>query len=263
MRDNESVNRAFSAQASHYDSDDKANQVIVDLRRQVYEHVSRYMKSNSRILELNAGTGIDATYFASQGHTVLATDVSDGMVMELNKKVAAHNGRMLVKQLSYDKIDRINDGPFDYVFSNFGGLNCIDDLSEVTKHLPRLLKPDGQVTWVIMPVVCGWELLSTFKGSPAGFRRLKKEGVMANIDGEYFHTWYHSLKSIRKAFGEGFTLTASEGLAAVSPPPHRSDFPVKHPGLYRFLRSTDRLVNKSFPFNRWADHIIVTFRRKV
>jgi SAM-dependent methyltransferase len=273
MRDNRPVNRAnvapaanvasvaFSVQAPHYDSDDRANPVIADLRKQVYDHVSRYMKPRSRILELNAGTGIDATYFISLGHTVLATDLSDGMVMELNKKAAVHNG-LSVKQLPYNKIDEITDGPFDYIFSNFGGLNCISDLSEVTKHLPRLLKPDGYVTFVVMPVICGWELLSTFKGSPAGFRRLKTGGVPAHIDGEYFHTWYHSFKTIRKAFGDQFTLTGCEGLAAISPPPHRSDFPGKHPRLYKFLRGTDRLVNRSFPFNRWADHIIMTFRLK-
>jgi SAM-dependent methyltransferase len=269
MRDNSSANVAFSAQASHYDIDDKANPVIADLRKQVYEHVARYMKPGSRILELNAGTGIDASYFVSIGHMVVATDLSDGMVTELNKKAGPHAGRLRVRQLSYDRLNEIpgtgpgqDDGPFDYIFSNFGGLNCIDDLTLVTRHLPRLLKPDGYVTFVIMPVICGWELLSTFKGSPVGFRRLKKE-ALARIDNEYFPTWYHSFKEIRKAFGESFTLTGSEGLAAVSPPPYRADFPLKHPRLYKFLRSTDKLLNRSFPFNRWADHIITTFRLKV
>jgi SAM-dependent methyltransferase len=265
MRDNESVNgtnAAFTTQAAHFDVDDKANPVIVDLRRQVYEHLARYMKPRSRILELNAGTGIDATYLVSLGHTIVATDLSDGMVNELSRKAAAHNGQMSVRQLSYDKLDEINDGPFDYIFSNFGGLNCIGDLSHVTKQLPRLLKPDGYVTFVIMPLICGWELLSTFKGSPAGFRRLKKE-VLANIDNHYFPTWYHSFKEIKKAFGEKFTLISAEGLAAVSPPTYRHDFPGKHPQLYKFLRGTDKLLNRNFPFNRWADHIITTFRLKV
>lgn len=261
MRDNVSVNRAFSSQSSHYDSDDRANPVIADLRKQVYEHVARYMRPASRILELNAGTGIDATYFVSSGHTVLATDLSDGMVTELKKKAAVYNGKLSVRQLSYDKLDEVTEGPFDYIFSNFGGLNCIDDLGDVTRNLQKLLKPDGYVTFVIMPVVCAWELLSTFKGSPAGFRRLKKH-VMANIDNEYFPTWYHSLKAIKKAFGEKFTLISAEGLAAVSPPPYRSDFPVRHPKVYRFLRGTDKMLNRSFPFNRWADHIITTFRVK-
>ncbi|HMJ69892.1 MAG TPA: class I SAM-dependent methyltransferase [Cyclobacteriaceae bacterium] len=258
----DSVNRAFTAQAAHYDTDDLANPVIGDLRHQVYDHLSRYMKPQSRILELNAGTGIDALYFASKGHTVLATDLSDGMITELNRKAASVNGRIAVKQLSYDRLDEINDEKFDYIFSNFGGLNCIDELARVTQHLPGLLKPGGHVTFVIMPVICGWELLSTVKGDTAGFRRLKTDGVTARIDNEYFHTWYHSFTTIRKAFGDGFTLVGTEGLAAISPPPYRSDFPNKHPRLYRLLRTVDKMMNRTFPFNRWADHIVTTFRLK-
>ncbi|MEJ0029487.1 MAG: hypothetical protein WDO15_03595 [Bacteroidota bacterium] len=40
MQDNSAVNKAFSVQSAHYDEDDKANPVIVDLRQQVYRHVS-------------------------------------------------------------------------------------------------------------------------------------------------------------------------------------------------------------------------------
>lgn len=253
MHDSQSVNRAsraasaFTLQSSHYDLDDKDNLVIQDLRKQVYEHVARYMKPNSRILELNAGTGIDATYFVSQGHSVLATDLSDGMIEEMKKK------NLSVLQLSYDKIDSIKE-KFDYVFSNFGGLNCIDDLTKI--KLTGLLKSGGFVTWVVMPRVSPWEILSVLKGNGTAFRRLKRGGVSAHIDGEHFQTWYHSLSDIKNALRD-FDFIASEGLAALSPPPYKKHFPG-----YRFLRSVDRLVNKSFPFNRWADHIIVTFRKR-
>lgn len=249
-----SAGRAFSAQSINYDRDDKANRVITDLRKQVYQHVAHYMKPGSRILELNAGTGIDAQYFVSQGHSVLATDLSDGMIRELTKKSSA---QLHVWQLSYDKVNEITVGKFDYVFSNFGGLNCIDDLGKVTVHLPGLLKPGGHVTWVIMPKICSWELFSVLKGNTNAFRRLKKDGVMAHIEGEYFRTSYHSLSAIKKAFGNDFEFVRSEGLAAVSPPPHKTNL-----FAYDLLRKIDRAVNKSFPFNRWADHIIVTFRLK-
>ena len=251
MQDSGSVNRAFSAQSTHYDSDDKANRVISDLRKQVYDHVARYMKPNSSILELNAGTGIDATYFVSQGHSVLATDLSDGMISELKKK------QLPTKQLSYDNIDQLQGQKFDYVFSNFGGLNCIADLGKVTKHLPALLKPGGYVTWVVMPKVCPWEFMSILKLNKNAFRRLKKDGVMAHIDGQHFRTWYHSLSDIRKVFGSNFEFIESEGLAAISPPPHKTDF-----FAYDFSRRLDSAVNRIFPFNRWADHIIVTFKMK-
>lgn len=243
MQDNDAVNLAFSTQSAHYDHDDKTNHVLQDLRKQVYAHVERHIRANSRILELNAGTGIDASYFISQGHSVLATDLSDGMIIELKKKGIDS------KQLSYERLDELKGKTFDYVFSNFGGLNCIDDLNKVTKHLSSLMNPGGFVTFVIMPPTCLWEIASM------NFRRFHKEGVMAHIDGHYFRTWYHSLSDIKKAFGGVFQLIESEGLAALSPPPHKTDF-----SAYKFSRKIDRIVNRSFPFNRWADHIIVTFR---
>jgi hypothetical protein len=104
---------------------------------------------------------------------------------------------------------------------------------------------------VIMPKICPWELASFT------LRRLKKGGVMAHIDGNYFRTWYFSLNEIKKAFNEKFEFIESEGLAALSPPPHRTNI-----SFYKTLRSFDRLFNRTFPFNRWADHIIVTFRSK-
>jgi SAM-dependent methyltransferase len=243
------ANAAFTAQSIHYDADDKRNHVIADLRKQVYDHVGRHIKPKSRILELNAGTGIDASYFISKGHDVLATDLSDGMIGELTKKGIVN------RQLSYDELDRLDDEKFDYVFSNFGGLNCIDDLSKVTRHLPRLLNDNAHITWVIMPRVCLWELATILKGSKNAFRRLKKDGVMAHVDGQYFKTWYHSLSDIKKAFPDQFQFLESEGLAALSPPPYNTDF-----FAYDLSRKIDHTVNKTFPFNRWADHIIVTFR---
>lgn len=242
MQNSSAVNKAFSAQSIHYDADDTVNRVIADLRKQVYLHVARFMKPGSRILELNAGTGIDASYFVSHGHSVLATDLSDGMINELKKK------DLEARQLSYENLDQLQNQQFDYIFSNFGGLNCIDDLGKVTKHLPSLVKPGGYVTWVIMPPVCLWEILSLT------FRRFHKNGVMAHIDGHYFRTWYHSLDDIKRSFGDQFKFVESEGLAALSPPPYKTDF-----FAYNLLRKIDRALNRTFPFNRWADHIIVTF----
>ena len=243
MQDSSAVNKAFSAQSVHFDHDDRSNKVLIDLRKQVYRHLARFVQPHSRILELNAGTGIDASFLTSQGHSVLATDLSDGMIHEMKKK------NIDARQLSYENIDSITQ-KFDYVFSNFGGLNCIDDLGKVTKHLPGLLKQGGYVTWVIMPPVCPWEMLSLT------FRRFREEGVMAHIDGHYFRTWYHSLSDIKKAFGDQFDFIESEGLAALSPPPHKTNF-----FAYRLSRKIDGILNRTFPFNRWADHIIVTFRK--
>lgn len=257
------VNRAFSKQSLVYDSDDKVNQVLQDMRQQVYKHVSSFMKESSEVLELNSGTGIDAFHFVQQGHRVHATDLSDGMIAQIQKKIIDHElqDRLTCQQLSYEQLQYLTGQKFDYIFSNFGGLNCIDDLSKVTMNLPAILNPGSFITWVIMPPICLWELMWILKGNgKQAFRRLHKNGVMAHLEGEYFRTYYHSTSEIKEAFGPQFKFVRSEGLCSLSPPPSRGDFPVKHPKLYQSLRALDSLSRKRFPFNRWADHIIVTFQ---
>jgi ubiquinone/menaquinone biosynthesis C-methylase UbiE len=261
----DAVNTAFSRQAAHYDADDEQNLILADMRKQVYDHVDRFIKPASRILELNAGTGIDAVNFVSKGHSVLATDLSDGMVEQIRNKIEKYNlhERLACEQLSYDKLDELPRQKFDYVFSNFGGLNCIKDLSPVAKNLPAILKTGAVVTLVIMPPIYLWEIAGFLKGHGGkAFRRLNAQGTKSHLEGEFFYTYYHSMKSIKAALGPQFRLIDLEGLAALSPPPHRSDFPIKHPSTYKALRWLDRSVNSHFPFNRWADHIITSFRYK-
>jgi ubiquinone/menaquinone biosynthesis C-methylase UbiE len=258
-----SVNRAFTKQSGHFDEEDIANIILADMRAQIYAHVDGYLQPRSTILELNAGTGIDAIHFAQQGHAVHATDLSDGMIAQLRQKVERFSTLSITcQQLSYANLDALGDRKFDYVFSNFGGLNCIDDLTKVTRHLPMLLKPGSYVTWVIMPPVCLWEIAGVLKGRfQSSFRRFAKDGVMAHLEGEYFKTYYFSLQQIKSAFGKDFSLVKTEGLGVAIPQPHRPDFPVRNPSLYNFLKRIDRSLRNSFPFNRCADHIIVTFQR--
>jgi ubiquinone/menaquinone biosynthesis C-methylase UbiE len=261
----QSVNLAFSKQSVHYDRLDKDNIILQDLRAQVYEHVQKFLKPKSKILELNAGTGIDALHLALQGHFVHATDLSDGMIAQINKKIEEHQlqKQLSSQQLSYENLDLLTESNFDFVFSNFGGLNCVDDLTGVTRRLAPLLKKDAIVTWVIMPKICPTEWLGLIKGnSKFAFRRLKKEGVLAHLEGQYFKTYYHSLSKIRKAFGPRFEFVQTESLALFSPQPHSSSFAKKSPGIYKFSRVVDRMFRTSYPFNRWGDHIIATFRFK-
>jgi SAM-dependent methyltransferase len=258
------VNAAFSTQSDHYDADDVSNQVIQDLRQRVYIHVEKFLKPNSSILELNCGTGIDAVYFASNGHHVHAIDISEGMIAKTNAKIIARDIEKSIstERLSFIDLDKFStQRQFDFVFSNFGGLNCTEDLRAVVKNLPSILNDGAFISFVVMPRVCPWELISVLKGNfGTAFRRFKRQGVSAVIDGQKFKTYYHSLSKIKSSFPATFKFISSVGLAGISPPPHRSDFPSRYPHLYKLLAATDIKVTRLIPFDRCADHIIVTFQ---
>ena len=259
--DFKNVNAAFTKQAVHFDADDFSNPVLQRWRQQVYAHVDHFIKPRSSILELNAGTGIDAVRFVTKGHRVHATDLSGGMIVELKKKAEKFSlqQEITVQQISFEKLDGVN-GKFDYVFSNFGGLNCLKDLSIVTHQLPGLLNKDAYLTLVIMPPVCLWEWLWIFKGQIKKATRRISGKTMAHLEGEYFATYYHSLSNVRKAFGPQFKLVQAEGLGVLAPPPAATNFVEKYPQLATFLGRLDGFVRTHFPFNRCGDHLIVTLK---
>ncbi|HVD96651.1 MAG TPA: class I SAM-dependent methyltransferase [Cytophagaceae bacterium] len=258
-----SVNKAFSKQSFRYDEEDRENVILQWMRGEVRTHVERYLKKTDRMLELNAGTGLDAFYFIHQGAHVHATDLSDGMVEQIGHKIKKYDLQTLMscQQCSYTSLDQVQAGPFQYVFSNFGGLNCIPDLKEVIKHLPSLLTPGAYITWVIMPPVCPWEFNFILKGNfKRAFRRFNKEGVMAHLEGQYFKTYYFTPSQVVQAFGKDFKKISLQGLASISPPPHNFRFQKNFPGLYKMLTKTDEKLSNYFPFNCWADHFILTMQ---
>jgi ubiquinone/menaquinone biosynthesis C-methylase UbiE len=256
------VQKAFSKQARHYDQDDSSNPILQEWRAKVYAHVNRFLKSGTSILELNAGTGIDALHFVNAGHTVLATDFSPGMVSEIKKKIllSASPDKFRVRQCSFEALTDCINEKFDHVFSNFGGLNCSADLPQVVSQLRGLLNDGAFITWVIMPPICPWEIAGMLRGRKNAFRRLTQGGATAILEGEQFQTYYYSLASLTKIFGSDFHLVEAQGLGAVSPPPSAVSLAQNHPRLYSILRKIDAMVTGTFPFNRWSDHIIVTFQ---
>ncbi len=154
------VAAAFSRKAGVYDAFGQDHANLTRMRAMVYAQVVRWTPPGSHILELNAGTGLDAVALVERGYCVHATDIAPGMVAEMarKKEVLGLDGRFTSQHCSFTELDKVTGGPFDAVFSNFGGLNCVADLTAVTHHLPHLLKPGGVLTWVIMPPVCPWEL---------------------------------------------------------------------------------------------------------
>ncbi len=256
------VQRAFSKQAEHYDVDDFSNQVLIDWRKKVYGHLNLFLKPGDKVLELNAGTGIDALYLAQAGHAVHATDISPGMIQKIQEKIdqSGMKDKLTTQQCSFESLDSIKGNQFDYVFSNFGGLNCCKDLTAVTRSLPNLLKKGAYLTWVIMPPVCLWEWIQILKGRQTAFRRLKKQGTIAHLESEHFITYYYSVSDIIKCLGPRFQKVMAQGLGSLSPPPASLPFTLRNPSLYSFMKKLDGLVCGHFPFNRWADHIIVTFQ---
>src|SRR5215467_10721559 len=109
---------AFTEQSSIFDELYSKNSIVNYKRKRVREHVLNLLAPGSSILELNAGTGEDAIFFANHGFHVHATDISTGMQEMLVKKVSAAKLDDLVSNelCSFTSLENLqNKGPYDHI----------------------------------------------------------------------------------------------------------------------------------------------------
>jgi ubiquinone/menaquinone biosynthesis C-methylase UbiE len=235
------------------------------MRDKVYANVMRYVPAGAHILELNAGTGTDAVRLAQLGYTVHATDIAPGMLNRLREKVAGlglHH-RVTMEELSFLSLEHVQGAPFDAVFSDLGGLNCIPALTPVIQQLPKLLEPGGVVTWVLMPHICLWEMAELFRGNfSLAFRRFSRGKVRARLEGLSFDVYYFSPHQVTKWFGKEFELIALEGLSVITPTAESKDFAKAYPRLYQTLSWLDDRLSSRWPWYGWGDFYILTMKYK-
>jgi ubiquinone/menaquinone biosynthesis C-methylase UbiE len=256
---------AFSTQAPVFDKIDEENKLIVWMRRRIHREVMSHIHKGQHMLELNCGTGIDAIYFASQGIKVKATDNAPGMLEQLIQKVVARglDHQISVERCSFNNLDTLQEqGPFDYVFSDFGGLNCTDRLDKVLSDIDSLLKPGGRFSLVIMPKVCLWEMAMVFRGYfKTAFRRLRKGGSQAQVEGVPFQCYYYNPHYIVKHMGDKYRLLSLKGLSVTVPPPYIEYFVERYPKWFSLLERWENRLWSKAPFNRWGDHFIITMEK--
>ncbi len=258
--------KAFDAQAGVFDDIYGKNEIINYKRERVRNHINKYLAKNISILEINAGTGVDAVYFSGLGHSVHATDISKEMIKILEQKIISNNLQDLITTeiCSYNSLENLAEkGPYDCIFSNFGGLNCSGDLNQVMHSFDNLLKPGGICTLVIMPKYCLWEILLLLKGNfKNAFRRLKHtNGTPAKIGENNFLCWYYSKKDIVHAAGKKYRLVASETLCCFVPPSYFENFANRFPIFFSFLKGMENRLRNKWPWNNFGDYLILTLRK--
>ncbi|HRH37952.1 MAG TPA: class I SAM-dependent methyltransferase [Flavobacteriales bacterium] len=257
------VAEAFSRQAPGFDVSEEGNAIIVRMRDLVRRAFMQQANLGDTLLELNAGTGIDSFYFARRGLKVLATDAAPGMVAQLNAKRAAWPELQVeVQQCSFLELHQLGERRFHHVFSNFGGLNCTDRLDIALKGIDSVLEPGGTCTLVIMPRFSPWEVLALLKGHfKLAFRRFKRNGTQAHLEGVYFTCWYYSPRYVRKHLGAHYDVLEQRALSLFVPPPHAEGFPKRWPKLFNFLHRMEERFAHRWPFKNWGDHFVIVLRK--
>ncbi|HSZ85611.1 MAG TPA: class I SAM-dependent methyltransferase [Puia sp.] len=258
---------AFSKQSFVFDEIYSNNTIINYKRERVRNHVLNFLPQQSKILELNSGTGEDAIFFAGLGHHVTATDISEGMQNVLKQKIAKNNlqNNITTELCSFTELNKLqNKGPYDLIFSNFAGLNCTNKLSDVLASFNSLLKPHGVITLVMLPKFCLWEtgLLAKGKFKTATRRFFSKRGRKARVENIFFSCWYYNPSYIIKKLRQNFEALNVEGLCTIVPPSYIGNFAEKHPGAWKYLKDKEEKYKNKWPWKFIGDYYIISLRKK-
>jgi SAM-dependent methyltransferase len=219
-----------------------------------------------RILELNCGTGIDAVHLANLGVRVVACDLSPKMIDAARRRASAAglDERVDFRVLDTEKIETlVVDAPFDGAFSNFSGLNCVQDISRVADNLALLLKPSAPILLCMVGRFSPWEMAwHLAHGKPVvalhSFRR-KPTAELSSRGAVSVH--YPSVRDMRWMFGPKFRLRGWKGIGVAVPPSCLDAIAKRIPRAVRGLAKIDRYLSRAPIFRSLGDCVLMRFER--
>jgi len=258
----------FDAVAERYDETFTASKVGRAQRASVWKELERAFLPGHRVLEIGCGTGVDACFLAEHGVRVVACDSSPQMIAVATRRVAADEKLRLVHPhlLAAEDIASLQiSGSFDGAFSNFGALNCVEDLGQFARDLAMLLKPGATALLCWMGRYCLWEVAWYLaQGKPGkAFRRFHRKGVTARLaEGAAIRVCYPSVQMLVRIFAPAFSLVSIKGIGVSVPPSYLESGANRFPGLFGLSVRADSILGRCPGLRVLADHILLEFRRE-
>jgi ubiquinone/menaquinone biosynthesis C-methylase UbiE len=262
---------AFDDSAASYDADFTNTSIGRLQRNKVWGYLEKtFMHSfPNNVLELNCGTGEDAVFLAEHSCQVLATDVSEEMlaVTRLKAQQKDHSHLITTARLDITDFDVENTAAkYDLIFSNFGGLNCIDqdEIEKLINDLTKMLNSGGRVILILMPRFCFWETVyftSKLKFRKA-FRRRSYHHQEAALSAGKVNVWYHHPNYIKSISAKYYNIKNMQPVGISLPPSYLQKTFLTRANI---LNRLDRLENKlnKYPFlSAFADHYLIDLELK-
>jgi ubiquinone/menaquinone biosynthesis C-methylase UbiE len=258
----------FDAVAEQYDEAFTNSLIGRAQREAVWRRLDCCFRSGQRILELNCGTGVDALHLAERGVAVLACDVAPRMIAVARQRLRSSpvGDQVELRVLEIERIAELEDqGPFDGAFSNFAGLNCVEDLASVARRLARLLAPGATALLCMAGRAVAWEMIWYLEHGKPGkaLRRFHRDGATGRLaEGVTVKVWYPSARSMARMFAPEFRLLRWHGIGVTVPPSYLEPLARRYPGALRTLTRIDRVLSAWPVFRGLADHALLEFQRR-
>ncbi len=258
---------AFDSVAADYDGPRGNNELIQDMRTEMWRWLDAVFSPGNQLLDLGCGTGLDAVRLAQLGYRVMATDWSPLMIQRtLDRAAACHVADRLraVRVGAHELANLEESGGFDGAYSNLGPLNCVPDLAGVARECARLLKPGGTLVFTVIGRFCPWEIAHYARRArwARAAVRFARGAVPVGMNNHTIWTRYYTPREFYRRFSPQFSLEHFRGLCVFAPPPYLTWVRERHPRLHGALWRLDRQVS-GWPLIRgMGDHFLIVMKKR-
>jgi SAM-dependent methyltransferase len=258
---------AFDSVAADYDGPRGNNELIQDMRSEMWRWLDGTFSPGSRLIDIGCGTGLDAIRMARLGHHVTATDWSPKMAQRTSDRAGRERltDRVQVLSVGAHELHRL-DGPgvYDGAYSNLGPLNCVPDLREVARECARLIRPDGALVFTAIGRICPWEIAHYVRRRQWARAKVRFARSLVPVGMNKHTVWtrYYGPREFYRAFEEHFALAHYRGLCVFAPPPYLTRIRERHLRRYKWLWHIDRRVAGWPVLREFGDHFLIVMTRR-
>jgi ubiquinone/menaquinone biosynthesis C-methylase UbiE len=257
---------AFDANAINYDNEFTFSAIGVLQRQRVYKHLLPLLNPNTKLFEINCGTGYDAITLSKHVAQIVATDISPAMILEAEKKRKKYG----VSNVSFFCSDisslplHLNLG-YDIVLSNFAGLNCCNtaQIEVFAKCIQLFLNSNAKLVLVMLSKKCWWEnLWFALHNDKKWNRRNTDNAVVANVENHAVQTHYYSPKQLQRFFEEHFTVVSTKPIGLFIPPSYLNKFFINKKWILNAFGLLDKVFGNFSFLSNYADHYLMVLEKR-
>lgn len=256
--------RAFDSVAADYDGPLGNNPLVQKMRTRVMETIEKTFPPGARLLDLGCGTGIDAAYLGTRGYSIVAIDDSSAMVTRARERVRRVDADVRVVHLGMQDLERLDVDGFDGAYSNMGALNCLPDLSPLSRVLGTKIKPGGHLVAAVIGRYCPWEFIFYLMRGQTGRAgvRFSQGTVPVPLNGERVWMRYLAPREFARELAAEFEPVHQQALALFGPPPYLAHNYDRFRILFDWLGRADRALGDKPIFRNGGDHFLMVLKNK-